>query len=350
MTGSITLQAAERKSLLDTYRTSHDPALRLRAHIILLLAAGYTWADIAAVLFCSTATIARWQQRFQRDRVPALLGEPRGRPATFAAFWVGVVCRWVTTWSPRWCGFFRSRWSCELLVLLLLEVYNLSVSRETVRRWLHQGQIVWRRPRPVVGPEDPERAAKLRALRRLLKELPENEIAVFQDEVDLNLNPDIGCMWMRRGEQATVVTPGTNEKRYLAGSISWRTGRVFLTLSVPKQGRTAALFVRHLDDLRRQLRRYRVIHVICDNARAHDCALVRQYLREHEGRIVLHYLPKYAPECNPIERIWWHLHEEVTRNHRCKSMPELVNLTFAWLEHRNPFPLEDSVYRPKKAG
>ena len=40
---------------------------------------------------------------------------------------------------------------------------------------------------------------------------------MFQDEVDLNLNPDIGCMWMPRGEQAEVVTPGTNVKRYLCG-------------------------------------------------------------------------------------------------------------------------------------
>ena len=349
MTGSISLHAAERKSLLDTYRASRDPALRLRAHIILLLADGHTWAAVAAVLFCSTATIDRWQQRFQHGRVRALLGQPRGRPARFTAFWVDVVCRWVTSWCPRWCGFFRSRWSCELLVALLLEIYDLEVSRETVRRWLHHGQIVWRRPRPVLGPQDPERPDKIRALRRLLKDLTDDEIAVFQDEVDINLNPDIGCMWMRQGQQATVTTPGNNEKRYLAGSISWRTGRVFVTQSAPRQGRTAALFVRHLDDLRYHLRRYRVIHVICDNAKAHDCAVVRQYLREHEGRVVLHYLPKYAPECNPIERIWWHLHEEVTRNHRCQSMQELLDLTFAWLEHRNTFPVEDSGYQLKPA-
>lgn len=33
--------------------------MRLRAHIILLLAQGYSWALISAVLFCSTRTIAR---------------------------------------------------------------------------------------------------------------------------------------------------------------------------------------------------------------------------------------------------------------------------------------------------
>ena len=66
-------------------------------------------------------------------------------------------------------------------------------------------------------------------LRALLKRLPPDETAVFMDEVDVNLNPKVGCQWMRRGDQAAVETPGTNEKRYLAGSIHWRTGRVILS-------------------------------------------------------------------------------------------------------------------------
>ena len=32
--------------------------------------------------------------------------------------------------------------------------------------------------------------------------------------------------------------------------------------------------------------------------------------------VKVHYLPKYAPNTNPIERVWWRLHEAVTRNHR----------------------------------
>jgi transposase len=151
------------------------------------------------------------------------------------------------------------------------------------------------------------------------------------DEVDVNLNPKVGCMWMRKGDQAAVETPGTNVKRYLAGSIHWRTGRLVLTGGLPKEGRGAALFCRHLDDLRRAFRQYKVIHVVCDNARTHKpehARLVREYLAEWGGRVVLHYLPSYAPDCNPIERVWWRLHEAVTRNHRCGSVEELLELTF----------------------
>src|SRR5262249_8635628 len=141
--------------------------------------------------------------------------------------------RWVLTLAPANFGFARSRWSCEAVAIVLREDHGVRTSRETVRRWLRESDLVWRRPRPVLGPADPDRAAKLAALRRLLGDLPPDETAVFMDEVELHTNPKVGCMWMRRGAQAAVQTPGTDERRVLAGSIHWRTGRVFLTEGLP---------------------------------------------------------------------------------------------------------------------
>jgi len=70
---------------------------------------------------------------------------------------------------------------------------------------------------------------------------------------------------MPKGQQTKVQTPGTNKEQHLAGSIHWRTGQVFVIEAAPKQGRNGALFIRHVDDLRRRLRRYKKVHVICDN-------------------------------------------------------------------------------------
>ncbi len=109
------------------------------------------------------------------------------------------------------------------------------------------------------------------------------------------------------------------------------------------------MFLAHLDDLRSRLRRYRKIHVICDQATCHTSEAVAIYLWEHRDRIDLHLLPAYSPDCNPIERVWWHLHEEITRNHRCQTMKELLDLTFAWFRNKNPFQVEGSVYEVKEA-
>src|SRR5213592_1594342 len=316
MESHLRITARERQALVEQYRKGANTRVRLRAHMLLLLAQGYSWATIAGVLFCSTRTIARWKTRVEREGISVVLGSSGPPAAGLGGWWSAVVAYWVTVLSPRDFGFLRSRWCCSVVVLVVLELYELQVSAETVRRWLHREHLVWRRPRPVVGPTDPQREAKLQALRQLLATLPANEIAVFQDEVDINTNPKIGAMWMRRGQQEAI----------------------------PNQGRTAALFVRHLDDLRCHLVCYRKIHVICDNARIHACRVVQRYLQRWGQRVVLHYLPTHAPDTNPIERIWWHLHEAITRCHRCQSMEELLDLVFAWLQKRPPFPVEDSVY------
>jgi transposase len=104
--------------------------------------------------------------------------------------------------------------------------------------------------------------------------------------------------------------------------------------------------------LRRRFRHYRVIHVICDNARFHDplrCRKVREDLQRWGHRIRLHFLPTSAPETNPIERVWWHLHDEITRNHRCPDIERLLDLVFDWLAAGSHFDIETSLYDTAKA-
>ena len=345
MKHSLDLTAEQRLRLLDLYRGAPDPEVRFRSHVLLLLGEGHTWATVATLLYCSSRTIDRWVKRFHQEGVEAVAGHTPGRRPRLDASWTRLAVEWVTTRTPRDFGFLRSRWSCEAIALLMRRLHRVQVGRETVRRWLRRDGLVYRRPRPVLGPKDPLRQERLDVLRKLLAEMPADETAVFQDEVDINTNPKIGSMWMRRNQQARVQTPGDNEKRYISGSIHWRTGRVFLTEARPKQGRNTASFLAHLDDLRGRLRHHKKIHVICDRARCHTSEEVGFYLWDHRDRIDLHLLPAYSPDRNPIERVWWHLHEAVTRNHQCQSMRELLDLTFAWLGKRNPFKVEGlSVY------
>jgi transposase len=347
MEDNITLKGGQRKALLEMYRKDPDPSVRTRAQIVLLLSEGHTWALVAMVMFCSTATILRWKGHFEREGVEGLRVERRGRRERASGpngVWLKTVLRWVLKLSPPAFGLARSRWSCEAVALLLMEVHQVKVSRETVRRWLAKAEVVWRRPRPVPGPKDPRRKKVLAGLRELLANLPADEVAVFQDEVDVNLNPKIGCMWMRKGKQAEVITPGTNRKKYIAGSLDWRTGKLTATEG---EKRNAALFVAHLDELRNKYRRYKVIHVICDNARFHSIAgshLVGEYMLKWEGRVKLHYLPTYSPDANPVERVWWRMHEAVTRNHRCPDLDSLVDMVFQWLGEKGTFSTQSRFY------
>jgi len=340
MDGSIQLSSEERKTLLEVYR-SGDARVARRAHVLLLLDDGFSYRQIRAILYASNDLIADCLRRFRQGGIHETLeGERPALPAE--ADWLPIVQNWLLHMTPQDFGYFRQRWTCDMLAEVLAWENDIHLSAETVRRGLHRIGFVWRRPRPVLGPTDPDYSEKMEHLSELLTELPVDETVVFQDEVDIHLNPKIGSCWMVRGEQAEVVTPGNNEKRHLAGSLHWRTGT--LLVSEPGRQRNAELFVAHLDDLRCRLRSYRRIHVICDNARFHDCRAVWNYLQEWGHRIVLHYLPRYAPDANPIERIWWHLHETITRNHRCQTIDALLENVFTWIGHRRRFPLETKAY------
>ena len=338
MDGSIRLSAEQRKTLLQVYRSAR---VARRAFVLLMLAEGWSYRRIGESALASPTLIRAVKRDFAAGGLDRLLGTEE--PPCSVAYWLIVVVRWLLQHTPRDFGFFRTRWSCGLLALLLWEREGVRLSTETVRRGLHRMEFVWRRPRPVVGPRDPDYDAKLRKIRRLLASLPADETVVFQDEVDVHLNPKIGSQWMVRGQQAEVITPGNNEKRHLAGSLHWRTGT--LLLSSPGTQRNAQLFLAHLDDLRFRLRSFQKIHVICDNARFHDCHAVRAYLAKWGHRIELHYLPKYAPETNPIERVWWHLHETITRNHRCQSLEELLAQVSGWVAAQRTFYLQTASFR-----
>src|SRR5262249_25724165 len=106
-----------------------------------------------------------------------------------------------------------------------------------------------------------------------------NEVAVYEDEVDIHLNPKIGLDWMGLGQQKEVLTPGKNQKRYLAGALDVRTGLVHW---VEGERKTSDLFLSLLDKLLVLYARAKAIHVILDNYRIHSSQMVGVALERRE--------------------------------------------------------------------
>ena len=69
-------------------------------------------------------------------------------------------------------------------------------------------------------------------------------------------------------------------------------------------------------------------------------------LEDLGGRIQLHFLPPYFPRENRIELIRLQLHRNVTCNHRCSNIQELMQMTDAYLIGRSTGlgPLPDGEF------
>ena len=74
---------------------------------------------------------------------------------------------------------------------------------------------------------------------------------------------------------------------------------------------------------------------ILGHAQSFSDFLQSLFSKRFTGKVVLHFLPPYCPNDRRIERVWLDLHANVTRNHRCKSIEELMAHVFAFLRAYN---------------
>jgi transposase len=128
------------------------------------------------------------------------------------------------------------------------------------------------------------------------------------------------------------MTPGQNIKRYVCGALNVQTGCIDYVAGERKNG---LLFIATLQRLLETYPNATMIHVVLDNFRIHSSKQVQAWMKEHGHRIKLHFLPPYCADHNKIERKWKDLHAAVTRNHRCKTIEELMSNVQRWLSDHN---------------
>lgn len=336
---SISLTPQQRKDLILRMKRETKPSRRLRMHIVLLASDGRSPTEIARVLYCSRTTIYAISSRFLREGRAAFDDrQARGpRPLLGGAVRERVE-RLLEEGSPVEHGWLRSRWSCKLVALQLFRERLAEVSRETVRRTVHRLSFRWRRPRPVPPEKDSEEQIKEKQ-RRLedVLQMTEEAGSFFQDETKLETNPKVGFCWMRKGRQRTLPTPGTNRKVWISGALNFHTGRFHW---VSGERKNDELFIRLLEKLRGIYRCHKELHLATDNDGSHTSKKVEKYVEDLGGRIRPHPLPSWSPQSNPVELVWWSLHEAVSRNHQCAGLDGLLEFAEGYLEERQPFRLK----------
>lgn len=330
-----TLSRHDKRRLLKTMRKCKDGGLKTRYQIILNLLAGRSVKDIGKTLGVAESTVRRIRKRFSDWGEAGLIDRreengDRKLDDEYLAQLYQVVAS-----SPAAFGWRRPTWTRELLVKAMFRKTGIRVHVGTMSRALKAIAARQGSPKPIVCCPWSERAKlrRLRGIRKLVEQLPQDEVAVYADEVDIHLNPKIGLDWMVRGQQKQVQTPGKNVKRYLAGALNAKTGEL---IWVEDERKVSMLFINLLWRLVTHYRDAKRIHVILDNYSIHKTQQVKVSLATEAGqRLQLHFLPPYCPEHNKIERVWQDLHANVTRNHNQPTMQKLMTNVRYYLRKRN---------------
>jgi putative transposase len=322
----------------------------LALHILLLCAVGRNPTEIADALFCSRSSVYRTVRAYRAGTL-GLEPDEEGRltPPVRTTVLVPTLRRSLLALlkaPPHAYGWCRTRWSAATLALTLQTTRGVTVSAETMRRWLHEVDWVWKRAKLVAKDDDPHRVGRLARIRYVFEQLTLGEAMVFADELDIALLPKVGCAWMPKGTQLEVMTPGQNQKHYLAGALDPTTGTLLHCLGPRK---TNALFRDLLTRLeaRYPAEHYARLYVVVDTYTIHKAKPVEQWLAAHPW-VTLLWLPTYCPRANPIERAFGDVHDCCTRNHQRKRLPDLLTDVEDHLHWNGPwkYQLSELYYEP----
>jgi transposase len=330
----VRVRGPVKRNLCKLRRKTLDKGMAMRCQIVLLWGEGEGWFEITKGVGCSMSWVGRVIRRFRDHGIPGLYDRREDNGETkldeeYLSRLYKIVDR-----QPADFGYPRPTWTQELLAMVMKDLTGVSIHPATMSRALKKIGARLGQPKPVVGCPWSQacKNRRLAAIRRAVDAIGASEVAVYLDEVDIHLNPKIGPDWMNRGKQKQVMTPGQNIKRYICGALNVQTGCVDYVAGERKNG---LLFIQTLQRLLETYPRAKTIHVVLDNFRIHSSKQVQAWMSQKGHRIKLHFLPPYCPDHNKIERKWKDLHAAVTRNHRCKSIDELMSNVLRWLTDHN---------------
>src|ERR1700694_4471671 len=313
----------------DLQRWAHSRTLPagdvFRARLILALADGTTYREIARSLKTSLPTIARWKMRFERDGLAGLEGRHLGsKPRAATPKVQARVIRRVQQ-KP---GDGSTHWSCRKLAS------ELELSKSTVQRILAQAQLKPQRLERYMARNDPDFESKAADIIGLYLHPPQHAAVFCLDE-------KTAIQALDRLDPVLPLSPGRAERHgfeyYRHGTLSLyaaldvKTGEVL--------GRTAARhtsqeFVAFLAALVANQPRGKEIHLIADNLSAHKTRRVEQFLAAHP-RLHLHFTPTYSSWLNQVENWFARIERDVIARGVFTSVRDLARKLMRYIRHYN---------------
>lgn len=166
---------------------------------------------------------------------------------------------------------------------------------------------------------------KKRQIQRQIAALPSRSVVLAEDETDLLLFPPLRSAWALRGQPTRVWLSGRNARRVVFGTLNLWTGkRLFLV----RHRQRAADFQAFLQLIHHHYRGWHVVLVL-DEDPSHTAqrslALAAQY------GIHWLWLPKRAPELNPLDTLWGHAKNLICANQQSATLDDQVERFVSYL-------------------
>src|ERR1700747_3727698 len=265
-----------------------------RAKVILRLAAGQSYRTIMKQEGCGQDFVARWKERFARERLAGLYARHRGKIVSENIIRQEAKILNATKQPPPDAS---THWSSRKLAR------HLGVSHSRVARVWARARIQPHRLRRYMASTDPEFEAKAADIIGLYLKPPLNAAVFCVDEKS-------AIQALDRLDPVLPLSPGRAERHgfeyfrhgtlSLYAALNTGTGDV---LGKTTARHTSAGFVDFLAQIVASQPEGREIHIVADNLSAHKTKNVFEFLQANPS-VRIHFAPTYSSWLNQVE-IWF---------------------------------------------
>jgi transposase len=210
----------------------------------------------------------------------------------------------------------------------VLSSWGISYTVPGLRNWLKRHEFSYKKPAVVPGKADKQQQEMWVAEYEKLKQaLPANETICFMDGVHPTHNVQPAYGWIKIGVRKEIPGNSGRSRLNLSGVVDIISHKVFIQEDEMLNAEATMSFLQKLEE---NYPTKTKIHLFCDNARYYRNKAVTHYLKT--SKIVLHFLPPYSPNLNPIERLWKWMKERVIYNTYYREFEDFKSAVFGFFE------------------
>lgn len=311
--------------------------------ILLACSAELTQETIASVVGCNRTTVVRAYRDWREQKHGAVVDQRRFGQHQKPAAEIRRLLREVCADQPSDYGWSRSRWSVELLSCEVERRIGCELSVAQTYQYLREAGCRWRKPQPEIDKRPDDADQKLAEMRQklLVDRDPTSEIVLYEDEMKVALNPKVRADWMPPRMRTELVTPGQNRGAYVAATYNPQTEHMVWAISDSNDSDLLELLLRMVAD---RYRGWETIPLVMDNDPTHTSKQTDRVIEEFDGKLKRQFLPKYCrgqPHRTCLDN--------VTRNHRCDHLDELLEQVYHYLRTRAYEGIEPATLRRQAA-
>lgn len=300
----IKLSACEKANLEFRHRKERDKHVCDRIKAVLLSSESWSTGMISQALRLSEDTIRRHLKDYEEELKlrPGNGGSSELLSEEEAALLVAHLDQTSYLRVEDICRYVR-------------ETFQVTYTVAGMTKWLHRHGFSYKKPKGTPSKADPiAQKAWIEVYEKLMNDLPEDEPLLFGDGVHPTMGTKITYGWIRKGQDKLIETTASRTRMNLFGALNLET----MTATIaPYETLNTESMVAYFALLKQTYPNARRIHLILDRGSYNRSQKTQEAARE--AGVVLHYLPPYSPNLNPIERLWKVMNERVRNNVFFKS-------------------------------